>query len=252
MHALIELDDVGNRPVEHSAVSAIYLTETLSELNEGAGFLDRLSLAEIREVRRVSVALAIEPGESAFMQGEPHKGIYLIESGRIKTYYTGPTGKEITLAYWPAGHFVGGPEVFGGGNHMWSAIAMQPSRLRYMPGPAIRALVERIPAFAVGLIEGLVSKGKCYSALVQMLGTRSASERLAQLLLILARLHGRPEGDSLVVDREITHDQLAHIIGSTRQWVTNTLTRFQRKGLITIRRNAIVIHRPELLTCDHP
>lgn len=250
MHAPLELCKPSDTAEQPKPVSAIYLTETLSELNEGAGFLDRLSLGEIQELRRVSVAVALEPEESAFMQGEPHKGIYLIESGRIKTYYTGPTGKEITLAYWPAGHFVGGPEVFGGGNHMWSAVAMQPSRLRYLPGAAIRGLVERMPSFAVGLIEGLVAKGKCYSALVQMLGTRSAAERLAQLLLILAELHGKPEGDSFVVEREITHDQLAHIIGSTRQWVTSTLTRFQRSGLITIRRNAIVIHRPEALTCE--
>lgn len=249
MHAPLDMTQL--REVRgKDTVSAIYLTETLSELNEGAGFLDRLSLAEIQELKRVSVAVALEPEESAFMQGEPHKGIYLIESGRIKTYYTGPTGKEITLAFWPAGHFVGGPEVFGGGYHMWSAVAMEPARLRYLPGQAIRGLVERMPSFAVGLIEGLVAKGKCYSALVQMLGTRSAAERLAQLLLILAELHGRPEGDSMMIDREITHDQLAHIIGSTRQWVTSTLTRFQKAGLITIRRNAIVIHRPEGLTCE--
>lgn len=250
MHATLEQTAPQNLESTAGKLSAIYLTETLSELNEGSGFLDRLSLSDIEDVKRVSVALALEPNETAFNQGEPHKGIYLIESGRVKTYYTGPTGKEITLAFWPAGHFVGGPEVFGGGNHMWSAVALEPSRLRYLPGTAIRTLVERKPAFAVGLIEGLVAKGKCYSALVQMLGTRSAAERLAQLLLILAELHGKREGTSLVIEREITHDQLAHIIGSTRQWVTSTLTRFQRSGLVTIKRNAIIVHDPEELTCE--
>ena len=169
MHAPVKQ----TRPRDHSGagkpVSAIYLTEAVSEINEGAGFLDRLSLNDIQEIRRVSVPLALEPDESAFLQGDPHQGIYLIESGRIKTYYCGPSGKEITLAYWPPGHFVGGPEVFGGGTHMWSATAIEPSRLRYLPGPAIRDLVERIPTFAICLIEGLVAKGKCYSALVQML-----------------------------------------------------------------------------------
>ncbi|MEM8744635.1 MAG: Crp/Fnr family transcriptional regulator [Pseudomonadota bacterium] len=250
MHATLEQTAPHKLARAAGKLSAIYLTETLSELNEGSGFLDRLSLSDIEDVKRVSVALALEPNETAFNQGEPHKGIYLIESGRVKTFYTGPTGKEITLAFWPAGHFVGGPEVFGGGNHMWSAVALEPSRLRYLPGTAIRALVERKPAFAVGLIEGLVAKGKCYSALVQMLGTRSAAERLAQLLLILAELHGKREGRSLIIEREITHDQLAHIIGSTRQWVTSTLTRFQRSGLVTIKRNAIIVHDPEELTCE--
>ncbi len=76
-----------------------------------------------------------------------------------------------------------------------------------------------------------------------MLGTRSAAERLAQLLQILAELHGRPDGNSRIIEREITYDQLAQIIGATRQWVTNTLARFQKSGLISINRNAIVVHR---------
>lgn len=249
MHVSQEMTKPLRKTAINDDVPAIFLTETLSELNEGSGFLDRLSLSEIQEVNRVSVAMALEPGESAFRQGEPHKGIYLIESGRIKTFYSGPTGKEITLAYWPAGHFVGGPEVFGGGVHMWSATAMKASRIRYLPGQAIRRLVERMPAFTIGLIDGLVAKGKCYSALVQMLGTRSAAERLAQLLMILAEVDGEQDGESLIIKREITYDQLAQIIGSTRQWVTNTLTKFQNNGLITIERNVIVLHQVEALRC---
>jgi CRP-like cAMP-binding protein len=121
---------------------------------------------------------------------------------------------------------------------------MVPSRLAYLPGARIRHLVETVPSFAVCLIEGLVSKGKCYSALVQMLGTRSAGERLAQLLLILAEVDGRVDGSRLIVDRRVTHEQLASIIGATRQWVTSTLTRFQKRGIIVVERGAVVILRP--------
>jgi CRP/FNR family transcriptional regulator, cyclic AMP receptor protein len=165
----------------------------------------------------------------------------------VRTYYAGPSGKEITLALWTPGHFVGGPEVFGGGLHMWSAVAMVRTRLAYLPGAKIRHLVETVPGFAVCLIEGLVAKGKCYSALAQMLGTRSNTERLAQLLLILAEIDGRADGARLIVTRRITHEQLAGIIGSTRQWVTSTLTRYQKRGIIATERGAIVIVRPQEL-----
>lgn len=229
------------------ALSAIFLTEVLSEINEGAGFLDQLSLEEIRSVRRASSSVAVDPGESIFIQGDPHNGIYLIEAGRVRTYYSGPSGKEITLAYWTPGHFVGGPEVFGGGTHMWSGVAVESSRLSYLPGTAIRQLVQSIPSFAVCLIDGLVAKGKCYSALVQMLGTRSVTERLAQLLLILAEIDSGAGGKRLIVRRRITHEQLASIVGSTRQWVTSTLSRLQRRGVLTIGRDSLIIERPEAL-----
>lgn len=225
--------------------SAVYLSEVMSQINDGARFLDRLSLEEIISIRGVASPMDVVPGETIFMQGDQHSGIFLIESGRVRTYYAGPSGREITLAFWTPGHFIGGPEVFGGGAHIWSAVAVEASRLLYLPGSKIRYLAERSPSIALALIEGLVAKGKCYSALVQMLGTRSVTERLAQLLLILAEVDGRRDGSRLVVDRKVTHEQLAAIVGSTRQWVTTTLLRFQKRGHLRVTRTMIVIDDPD-------
>jgi CRP-like cAMP-binding protein len=130
---------------------------------------------------------------------------------------------------------------------MWSSVAMAPSRLAYLPGRKIRHLVETVPSVAVCIFEGLVAKGKCYSALVQMLGTRSAAERLAQLLIILAEIDGQADGARLIVNRRITHEQLAGVVGSTRQWVTSTLARFQKSRIISMERGAIIIERPAAL-----
>lgn len=238
-------DDITSE--QESSLSALFLTEVMSEINEGASFLDRLNLDEIDMLRRVSIPMKFQAGETIFLQGDPHKGIYIIDSGRVKTFYAAPSGKEITLAFWTHGHFVGGPEVFGGGSHMWSSCAVETSRLSYLPGSSLRNLVMTNPNFALCLIEGLVAKGKCYSALVQMLGTRSVVERLAQLLLILSEVDNSSCSLQPKIDRKITHEQLANIVGSTRQWVTNALSRFQKKGLISIDRKSIIILNPDAL-----
>jgi CRP/FNR family cyclic AMP-dependent transcriptional regulator len=120
-------------------------------------------------------------------------------------------------------------------------------RLLHLSGDALRTLTLRTPQFAIALVEGLVAKSKCYSALVHMLGTRSATERLAQLLIILGKAYGRSDGNRLVIEHRVTHNQLATIIGATRQWVTVTLDRFRRKGIISVGRRAIVIESLELL-----
>ncbi len=227
--------------------SALFLSEIVEDLNEGANFLKRLSPADLDQVRRHGRSVTIARGEMVFLQGAPHEGIFLIEAGMVRSHYTGPSGREITLAYWTPGHFVGGPEIFRGGLHMWSGEAVEECRLLYLSAGVMRSLVESMPHFAVCLIEGLVAKSKCYSALVQMLGTRSAVERLAQLLVILGEIYGRQEANRLVVQRKVTHDQLAHIVGVTRQWVTVTLDRFQKKGIISVGRQTLVIERPDLL-----
>lgn len=228
-------------------VSAVYLSEVLSDLDEGADFLGRLSQEDLATVRSNGSSSGFGKGEGIFFQGDRHNGIWLIEKGTVRTFYAGPSGREITLALWTPGHFVGGPEVFGGGTHMWSADAQEDVELLYLTGPRLRQLVDTIPSFAVCLINGLVAKGKCYSALVQMLGTRSVTERLAQLLIILADTHGRPEGNRLVIEKKITHEHLAAIVGSTRQWVTMTLDKFQKKGLITASRGQLTIENYDML-----
>lgn len=239
------------RPIQESRSrlpTALFLAESIADINAGAGFLDQLSPQELAVVRSRGRATSFEPGARIFDQGEPHVGIFLIEAGLVRTYYTGPSGREITLAYWTAGHFVGGPELYGGGSHMWSANAVEASELLFLTGPVIRDLLKRFPGFALCLIDGLIAKGKCYSALVQMLGTRSVVGRLAQLLVIMGELYGSSDGNRLVVQRKISHDQLATIVGATRQWVTMTLDRFQKKGIVSVSRQTIVIERIDLLT----
>lgn len=232
---------------QSKAQQAIYLTEL--ELDDGRPrFFERLTPAELSAVRLASRVYTTGPNDPVFNQGETHNGIFLIEEGRVRTYYVGPSGKELTLAYWTPGHFVGGPEVFGGGVHIWSAETMEPSRLAHLPGAAVRHLAETIPAFALCLVDALVAKGKCYSALAQMLGTRSVTARLAQLLLILS--DATDKDASRRIDRKITHEQLAGIIGSTRQWVTATLARFQKRGLILVCGDHIEIMQPDILRAE--
>ena len=228
---------------------AIFLAEMPVEIAAKSNFLSRLSAEEYRRVREIGFEQRVAAGESVFCQGDTHNGIFLIESGSVRTFYTGPTGREITLAYWTPGHFVGGPEIFGGGVHMWSGVAVQETRLLWLRGADLYRLMEQIPRLALGIVEGLVQKGKCYSALVHMLGTRSVVERLAQLLLVLADTDGTKTEDGVAIARSFTHEELANMVGSTRQWVTVTLDKFQKQGAIRLHDRRIVLRDRDWM-CD--
>ncbi len=228
--------------------SAIFLSEYLLDLHAGSAFLDGLNAQDRESLTAQGARSKLDKGERVFNQGDKHVGIWIIESGRVRTYYAGPTGREITLAYWTPGHFVGGPEVFGGGRHVWSADVLEDNTgLLFVSGASLRKLVSEVPDIAITLIEGLVAKGKTYSALIQMLGTRSVSGRLQQLLLILAYNHSREGTNGLVITRTMTNEQIAAIVGATRQWVTQSLENLQRKGVLSVSRKEIIVHHPESL-----
>jgi CRP-like cAMP-binding protein len=210
-------------------------------LLEGLSEADRLQVME-RGRRRV-----LYRGATLFTQETPNDGIWLIETGRIRVFYAAPTGREITLAYWYPGNFVGGPEVFGSGSHSWSGMAASNSTVLHLPGAALKQLVARIPPLAFGIIDGLTFKGRCYSALAQMLGTRSITDRLAFLLIHLSNLYGVEEEGGLLIAADFTHADLAHMVGATRQWVTISLKRLSEQGVVTTRRSQILVQRPDIL-----
>jgi CRP-like cAMP-binding protein len=225
----------------------MFLSETIDDLNVGARFLGRLSAQEKTQLRQFTRQIIVRQGEPVFSQGDSHQGIFIIERGRVRVFYTAPSGREITLAYWTPGHFIGGPEIAGGGTHMWSGVAITDCEISAISSSALQRLVVEIPNFALSLIEGLVAKGKCYSSMAQMLGTRSVIERLAQYLLNLSELYGAPDKDAVVIQHKVTHDQIAAMVGSTRQWVTMMLKRFQTKRILSMDGGIIRIERIDLL-----
>lgn len=227
--------------------SSLLLTESQQSIGGPPSLIERLSLREREQVLKQGRRKVLNRGQTLFSQGARHDGIFLVESGRIRVFYTSPQGREITLAYWHVGNFVGGPEVFDTGVHQWSGIAASNASVIQLPGKELRTLVAEIPNLAIGLIEGLSFKGKCYSALAQMLGTRSITERLAHLLLHLVDLYGVDDPDGKVIAAAFTHADIAHMVGATRQWVTISLKRMQEKNIVRTRRSQIVVCQPDVL-----
>ena len=234
-------------PIRAGTGRSLLLTENRQSTAGPPSLIERLSLRERELVLKQGRRKVLNRGQTLFSQGARHDGIFLIESGRIRVFYTSPQGREITLAYWHIGNFVGGPEVFDTGVHQWSGVAATNASVVHLPGKELRSLVAEVPNLAIGLIEGLSFKGKCYSALAQMLGTRSITQRLAHLLLQLVELYGVDDADGKVIAVAFTHADIAHLVGATRQWVTISLRRMQEKRIVQTRRSQIVVCRPDIL-----
>ena len=168
-----------------------------------------------------------EKGGMLFRQGDVHDGIFLVESGLIKSYYESEDGRELTLGFWTAGHYVGAPQMFGGGQHAWTSVAVAPTRCLWIPGPPLRELCREHGDLALALIDALVHKTQCYCGVLQLLATHSMRVRLARLLAMFASRE--PAGSAVV---GFSHGELASMIGSTRQWVSRSLARFEDEGLL--------------------
>lgn len=187
--------------------------------------LAQLSEPTRQAVRALGRRRDYATGELVLRQGDPHDGVFLIESGVVRSLYLSEDGRELTLGYWSAGHYVGAPQMFGGGLYAWTSVAVAPTRCLWLPGAPLRALSRQRPELALALLDALVHKSQCYCALLQLLATHSMRVRLARLLAMLAARD--PQAGI-----ELSHGQLASMIGSTRQWVSQTMARFAADGLV--------------------
>jgi CRP-like cAMP-binding protein len=226
---------------------SLHLGEERGDSIASPNLLAGLSDDETARIFEVSSLESFAPGKTVFRQGDHHDGIFIILAGRVRIYYSGPSGREITLAYWSPGNFIGGPEIFGGSAHMWSGQAHRPTQVLHVSGSELRRLIGQLPNLAIALIGALVHKGKCFSGLIQMLGTRSAAERLAQLLVLMADLDGRQTPQGIAIVRTLSQEDLAKMVGATRQWVSITLDRFHENDLVDITPNRILIRDVERL-----
>jgi len=230
-----------------AGTAGVLLAENSSLVGRPQSLIDRLSPRDRDSVRAIGTARQFNRSEMLLSQGEYQDGILLVESGLIRSFYTAPSGRQITLAYWLPGNFVGGPHIFGG-VCMWSAVAAKRSMVVCLPGKKLRELARKIPDLALHLLDALSFKARCYSSLAQMLGTRSLFERLIHVLVHLAETLGIPEPNGEVsVAAAFSHAEIANLIGATRQWVTISLNRLQKRGIISQKRGILVIRTPDAL-----
>jgi CRP-like cAMP-binding protein len=180
-------------------------------------------------------------GQSLFTQGDRHSYSYIIEDGLVRTYYVAPGGQEITLGYWSQGDLIGGPDVFGGGIHFWSAVASRQCSVLAIRGNALREFAAGHPEMSQWIIDVLRFKLRWLSILFQIHGTERVEDRVVKLLLLLADNFGEETGAGTVIRHRISQSDLGAMVGASRQWTNRTLGRLKAHGLLDLADRQIVL-----------
>jgi CRP-like cAMP-binding protein len=201
-----------------------------------AGMDDRemQSLVErttMREVERGRVIL--RPDEQARM-------VYVIKEGRVKISRYSPEGKEQILALLEPGDVFGELALVRSSEPV-QVEAFENTLVCVMQSEDFLALIRRQPEVALQVMKILAERLRAAEEEIADLVFRDVPGRLASLLLRLARAYGDagPAGRRLAL--RLTHQDIAAMIGSTRETVTAILNRFRDDGLISVDRRHIVI-----------
>jgi CRP-like cAMP-binding protein len=182
-----------------------------------------------------------ERGETIFREQDPGSSMFLIEAGKVKIGLVSPDGKEVVVGVFGQGCFFGELALLDGAPRTADAMAVEPSSVLMLGRNDFVRYLEAHPKVAINLLQVLTRRIRRDGQLIRD-AAFDVPARLARLLLRLA--DGRP----VPVDvGAFTQNDLANMIGATRESVNKWLGCFQREGLV--RRNGrhlIVVGPAEL------
>lgn len=196
-------------------------------------FLARLSPADRSDLLRLALRRTVAKGELVFQAGSPGNFVHFLEAGRVKVYHLSPTGKEVVLWFCLPGEIFGLAEVCHGGGRQVYAEACESSSVLSVSQRDFRVFLESHPAAALQVNDVLACRLRNLGNVIQSLVANDVNERVAQLVARLAASHGHRTVDGEIhLDIRLTHQEMANMIGTTRQSVTSALNMLRRLGVL--------------------
>ena len=159
--------------------------------------------------------------------------LFIILSGRIKAYGSGPDGREVVYATQGAGEYFG-EMTLDGGPRSASVTTLEPTTCAVVPGAEVREFLASHPDFALHLVKKLIGLARASTGQVKSLALDDVYNRVARLLRSLARDQG-DGGSVLVVPDKLTQQDIADRVGSSREMVSRVLKPLVEGGYVELR-----------------
>jgi len=193
---------------------------------------------ELREARRRDVI---------YLPGDPGRSLFFVHGGRVKVSKVTRDGKSLTLAYHGPAELFGDSCLLDGGPRTEMAEAVENVLLSEIDRMHYEELIHSHPQLGLAMTRLMIARRRELENKVEALVFRDVSSKLAELLVKLGNEYGVDDARGTLVALKITHQELANLIGSTRETVSLTLSTFKRKKLIQTEGRKVIISDSEAL-----
>ena len=180
-------------------------------------------------------------GASVYLPSDLADAAYLLAEGRVRICSTTSEGKQSILALVEPGEVFGELAIVDSSAREERAETVQNSTVVLLPGDHLRQLMEESPGLAIGVTKLIGLRRKRVERRLRSLLFRSNRERLTQLLLDLTEQYGNATTEGIEMGIKLSHQDLASIIGATRETVTTVLGEMQSEGLLRIQRQKLIV-----------
>jgi CRP-like cAMP-binding protein len=210
----------------------------LSQLELFAGFGDR----ELSEISLITRKRRLHAGEVLFHKGDEGGDIYVIVSGRVKAFATGPEGDDVVFRYMGAGEVVGELGAFVENKRSANSTAVEDCELLMIQKRELIPLLRHQPEIAIRLLGALAARMIQLSESLEDNNFRPVSVRLAKCLISFADRWPEPARNGAVRIRlRLPQGELGDLVGATRESVNKLIRQWTADGILEMHDGTVTI-----------
>lgn len=206
-------------------------------------FFSLLTEQELELINKIAADQKFKKGEYIFFEGEVGNKFYIIKNGQLKLTKMIENGDEQILNIFSANDIIAEIVAFDKGNYPASAITMTDTEVIVFNQSDLEDLILKHPTIGIKLLREMSHRLRRAQANVRDLALKDSSARVAGLLIFLAEKYGEESDDIIILDISLTQQELASMIGSSRETVSRILGQFENESLIKTSRKKIEIHQ---------
>jgi CRP/FNR family transcriptional regulator, cyclic AMP receptor protein len=183
----------------------------------------------------------VHKGESVFEEGDPGDRLYVIVEGKVKLGVTSPDGRENLHAILGPGEMFGELSLFDPSPRRATATAVSDCTLLGLGQTNLRGWLTGRPEVAEALLQALAQRLRRTSDALSDLVFSDVPGRVAKALLDLADRFGVQTPEGVVVTHDLTQEELAQLVGASRETVNKALADFASRGWIELESRQVTI-----------
>jgi CRP/FNR family transcriptional regulator len=184
---------------------------------------------------------AVNRGRTIFSEGDPGDRLFVVLDGKVMITRAASDGRENLLSVLGPGEMFGELSLFDPGTRTATAAAITDCRLISLDHDDLRPWLTGRPEVATHLLQALARRLRRSNEALADLVFSDVPGRVAKALLELADKFGQPDGEGIVVPHDLTQEELAQLVGASRETVNKALSDFAGRGWLRLEGRSVTL-----------
>jgi CRP/FNR family cyclic AMP-dependent transcriptional regulator len=212
-----------------------------------AGIFQGVDPSAVQDLKAALEPVSFPRAHVIFAEGELGDRLYIVLSGKVKIGRRSPDGRENLLAVFGPSDMFGELSIFDPGPRTSTATTVTEVNAVTMDRTALREWIAKRPEIAEQLLRVIARRLRRTNNMLADLIFTDVPGRVAKALLQLAHDFGTQEGGMLRVTHDLTQEEIAQLVGASRETVNKALADFAQRGWLRLEGKSVLILEPQRL-----